>query len=121
MACINRDAVLAAMALDEERVEIEGFDGEWIVKELPGVQQSVVLQGLQPNGEFRTDLYMQKLVAACVVDEGGNRIFDEQDVARFKRPLLSKLTRVAERVNKMNDEETEKNSEAIDNGFSTSG
>ena len=121
MASVNRDAVLSRIELAEQRIEVEGYDGEWILRELTGVEQARLLKGLQANGQFENDVFSKRLVAACIVDDGGNRIFDEKDVARFPRKLLSRLQAVAEDVNKFFElEEVEKNSEATRADSSTS-
>lgn len=122
MASINRDAVLSQIELDEQRIEIDGYEGEWILRELSGIEQAKLLKGLQANGQFENDVFSKRLVAACVVDDGGNRIFDEKDVARFPRKLLARLQDVAEDVNKFFElGEVEKNSEATRADSSTSG
>lgn len=128
---LNKDEILALASRRSTRVvTVDGY-GSFTLREMSGTdrdayQASMVrYQGDQavPNlANLRA-----KLVAACLVDDNGDRIFtsaqDVSELGTLPAKLLSRLADVASEMNGLEDEDIEDlagNSDAAPSGASTS-
>lgn len=103
MPALTRDAFLKSRPrLPTETVEIPDF-GTVIVRGLTGAERDKWEANLLPDRRGKKDLtnLRAKLIVLCVVDENGERIFCDADVAeigQFPAAILSTIFDVAQRL-----------------------
>lgn len=107
---LNRADLLKTLEPKKETVEIDG--GDVIITEIGASD----LIGLYSNEDFLNEsgsLIMNKftpaLVAKCVVDEAGNRIFSDSDIPLLEKASatqFAKIAAVARRLNGLAGTET---------------
>lgn len=124
----SRDAALALLKdrpkhLRQKRVQIS--NGIFIVQELPAAQQSAfeksLLVGKGRNQEVNTQDAKAKMVARCVVDATGARIFTDQDVP-FLGTLpsgdIDALYAASQELSEVSDSGVKDEAEGLKNGQS---
>ena len=122
MAILSREAILAASDIQEEIVPVPEWGGEVIVRGLSGTQRDQFEASVVKQKGKSTELNLKnvraKMIALSVVDEHGNRIFSESDVAALGAKSARALQRVWEKARELSglsDEDVEelaKNSES---------
>jgi len=120
MAILTREAILNASDLLTEVVEVPEWGGSVIVRGLSGAErdhfESSVVEMDGKKVKVKSENMRAKLVALCVVDETGARIFSDQDVAALGQKSAAALDRVfqaAQRLSGLTEvdvQELEKNS-----------
>lgn len=108
---LTREQILAAADLPRESVDVPEWGGTVIVQTMTGADRdafeaSVITADGKPN--LRN--MRAKLVAACVVDESGHRLFTAADIEALggkSASALERISRVAQRLNRMGDEQLE--------------
>ena len=111
MTLLTRDAILAAVDLRRETVDVPEWGGSVIVSEMTGEardawEQSLIAPGSKPN----LINVRARLVAACVVNEDGSRMFTPADVETLGRKsgrALDRVAKVAQRLNGLTDDDVE--------------
>lgn len=103
---LNRDQILEVADLKTETVSVPEWGGEVIVASMTGEARDVWEQSLvvAEGGKSRANLenIRARLVVATVVDENGNRLFTDKDVAilgRKSSAALERVCKVAQRLN----------------------
>ena len=103
MATLQKLDILTMGRLKTETVEVEG--GQVLVSEI-GAADSFALfsdpDNQDENKNIRMATFGPKLVAMCVVDDDGNRLFSNEEapaLARLHPVLFGKLVNAAMRVN----------------------
>ena len=108
MALLSRDAILAVVDLPMELVSVPEWGGEVNVRGLDGkdrdaFEASLVMQ----NGEAVNLANIRaRLAALCIVDEAGERLFSDADMAALGRKsgaALDRVFSVAQRLSGMSD------------------
>lgn len=105
---LNREQLLAALQLKKEVVEIDG--GSVTVSEI-GATDYLKLWDEHRTADDTIDMatFTPALIAACVVDEKGERIFSNEDTALLARsaskPFFA-LSEACRRINGLSGEET---------------
>ena len=95
---LSKDDILQAQDLPIERVSVPEWSGEVLVRGLTGAERDkfeasiVIRKG--DKAEFNPDNMRAKLVALCVVDEQGNRLFSDKDVEFLGKKSAAALDRV---------------------------
>ena len=122
MAILSREAILAASDIQEEIVPVPEWGGEVIVRGLSGTQRDQFEASVVKQKGKSTELNLKnvraKMIALSVVDEHGNRIFSERDVAALGAKSARALQRVWEKARELSGlseedvEELAKNSES---------
>jgi hypothetical protein len=119
MKLLSKDAILKADDLPRQVVEVPEWGGSVMVRGLTGSERdkfeaSVLVKKGKDYDVKLTDL-RARLVVLSVIDEAGNRLFDDNDVAELGKKSASALNRVfeaAQRLSGLTDqdiEELEKN------------
>jgi hypothetical protein len=134
---LNRDAILGAVDVQTEKVDVPEWGGDVIVRGLTGDEldnfQGSVRQ-FRPtfDGKGMEAVLVQegmraKLLVKCLIDENGDRLFTDQDAPALgakNGSVIDKLYDVAARLSGLSEEEQaelEGNSAAgTDSGGSTS-
>lgn len=103
MTLLNRDAILAVQDLHFEDVQVDEWGGSVRVRVMTGAERDSFGSSLiGADGKPSPDGYKAKLVARCLVDEGGNRMFSDAEVALLASKSAAALDRVfavADRLN----------------------
>jgi hypothetical protein len=103
---LNRDQILEASDLKTVVVSVPEWGGDVIVATMTGEARDAWEQSLvvQEGGKSRTNLdnIRARLVMSTVVDEGGNRLFSEKDLALLGRKSSAALERVCKAAQKLN-------------------
>jgi hypothetical protein len=107
---LSREQILAAVDLPRETVEVPEWGGAVIVSTMTGADRDAFEASVLTGGKPDLRNMRAKLVAACVVDEAGNRLFSSSDIEALGRKAASALDRVtkaAQRLNRMGEEQFE--------------
>jgi len=111
MSYLTREQILEAPDVRYEDVAVPEWGGTVRVRSLSGAERDRFEDSItQQNGKgVRKDIknIRAKLVALCVVDESGKRIFTEADVQALGRNssiALDRVCEVAQRLNAMTDD-----------------
>jgi len=115
MALLNRDAILAADDLPRELVSVPEWGGEVYVRCMTGEERdaweaSVVDTSGAGKAKPKLENLRAKLVARTVVDEDGNRLFSDLDVAvlgRKSAAAMDRLYTVAAKLSKISKSDEE--------------
>ncbi|MBC7193862.1 hypothetical protein [Marinobacter sp.] len=106
---LTKDDILQAQDLPTERVSVPEWGGEVIVRGLTGAERDkfeasiVVRKG--DKTDFNPENMRAKLVALCVVDEQGNRLFADEDVkllGKKSAAALDRIFQIAQRLSGLN-------------------
>lgn len=127
---LSRDAILGAEDTLVEKVSVPEWGGDVIVRGLTGTELDSYQNSCRSfeRGEMVPVLgnVRAKLVVRCLVDEAGERLFDDADVDRLGRKagrVIDRLYDVAARLSGITEEmqaELEGNSGAAPSGDSVS-
>lgn len=111
---LSRDAILGADDLEYEELDVPEWGGTVRVRSLSGAERDAyeASMRLQRGKEFIANManIRAKLVAKCVVDENGERIFTDNDAPALGEKSASALDRifeVAARLSRISDEDVE--------------
>ena len=100
---LTREEILLKTSLKKEVLKVEEWGGDIIVSEMSGEARDVWEQSLReksPTGKIISP--RAKLVAFTVVDEQGERVFKDDDIAsigKLSSDALEKICLVAMRLN----------------------
>lgn len=126
-ALLTREAILAASDLRTEDVPMPEWGGDVRLRVLTGTERDAFGKSLiGADGKADMSGYEAKLLALCIVDEAGNRVFSSIDVTALagkSAPALRRAYEVAERLNAMGSaavDTAEKNSASAPSSASTS-
>lgn len=130
MAILTREQIVKADDLEKETVFIEVWNGEVIVRTMTGAERDSYEDSLfETKGANRKVNYANmraKLVARCLVDESGKRLFADKEIAALGEKnsnALDTLYTVAAKLNGIGPKEEEelvKNSESEEKDISIS-
>lgn len=121
MALLTRDQVFAADDTQYVVVPVPEWGGEIRLKSLSGAERDAFEQSslsaeveVGPDGESRRKVDLAniraKLVAACAVDESGQRMFTADDIEALGRrngAALDRLKTAAEKLSKLRKKDLE--------------
>ncbi|MER6534680.1 hypothetical protein ABT215_12895 [Streptomyces sp900105755] len=117
---LNRDAILGAVDVQTEKVDVPEWGGDVIVRGLTGDEldnfQGSIRQfrpsfdgkGMEPV--LVQDGMRAKLLVKCLVDEAGERLFTDQDAPALgakNGSVIDRLYDVAARLSGLSEEEKE--------------
>lgn len=114
MAVLTRDAILGASDIKTRTVSVPEWGGDVLVGTMSGEARDAWEQSLIRKVGAKSEPNLinirARLVAATVVDEDGNRLFTEADVAALGRKssaALERVCKVAQSLNGLGDSELE--------------
>lgn len=114
MPYLTRDQILQAQDLPAEDVEVPEWGGVVRVRALTGAERDAyeasVVRRKGNKMEYDPTNMRAKLVAMCVVDEQGNRVFSDKDVellGRKSAAALDRVFQVAQRLSGLRAEDLE--------------
>lgn len=120
---LTKDQILEANDLKVEEVDVPEWGGSVNVRTMTGADRDAFEASLfqvQADGSRKPNVanMRPRLAALTIVDDSGNRIFDEEDVQALSRKsaaALEKVCTVAQRLNGIGwkaEDDAAKNSEA---------
>lgn len=108
---LTREQILSADDRKRETVQVPEWGGEVSVSNMCGSDRDAFEESIIGSDGKPTLRDMRaKLVARCIVDESGSRIFSDEDVTALGRKsaaALDRCARVAQRLNLIGDKELE--------------
>ena len=115
---LNRDAILGAVDVQTEKVDVPEWGGDVIVRgltgdELDNFQGSIrqfrpTFDGKGMEAVLVQDGMRSKLLVKCLVDEAGERLFTDQDASALgakNGAVIDRLYDVAARLSGLSEEE----------------
>lgn len=129
MPLLSRADILKPRPLPAETVHVPDWGGDVVVRTLSGAERDAFeaanLQGRGRNQRVNLHNLRARLVALCVVDADGKRVFSDEDAEALGRQsarALDQVFAVASRLNGISEgdlEELEKNSASAPSNGST--
>jgi hypothetical protein len=127
MALLSKAAILEAVDLKTEDVEVPEWGGTVRVSVMTGTARDRFME-LQAEGGEKTpvSLFQARVLVSCVVDDSGALMFEPEDVEPLRQRSKAALDRVVEAAMRLNKigadavEEEVKNSDAAQSGDSGS-
>ncbi len=101
---LSRDAILAADDRELEAVDVPEWGGEVLLRALSGADRDAFeleAFGSKQAGEGMRNV-RAKLVSRCIVDQDGNRLFEDADVEALGQKSAAALNRLFEKCRTMN-------------------
>lgn len=121
---LNREAILQADDLERREVSVPEWGGTVFVRGMTGRERDQFEASIVKQKGKNTEINMKnaraKLVALCAVDEEGNRIFSDTDIALLSNKSAKALDRIfamameLSGISKDDMEELTKNSDETD-------
>lgn len=106
MALLSKDDIFGADDLTYEDVEVPEWGGTVRIRVMTGAERNRFEQSVITRRGKHTDLNLdairEKLIALCVVDENGERIFDESDIPALGEKNAAALTRIFDACQRLN-------------------
>lgn len=98
MAILKREEILQAADLQVEEVQVPEWGGSVLVRGMTGAErdqfESTAVERKGTTYHVNMQNVRARLAAACVVDEGGERMFSEKDVEALGKKSGAALQRV---------------------------
>ncbi len=112
MSLLSKEDVLKAQDAKFEEIAVPEWGGTVRVSTMSGFAKERFEASLSiKNGNINATNVRAKLVAACLVDEKGDLIFNESDIEALSKKsclALDRVVTVAQRLNIIGDAEVEK-------------
>lgn len=100
MARLTRDEILKALDLPTEELEVPEWGGSVLVRGMTGTERDAfeveIVSMHGKKAELQRENIRAKLVARCIVDDEGKRVFTDADVEKLGQKSASALDRVFE-------------------------
>jgi hypothetical protein len=125
MPLLSKEQILAVDDLTYEDVEVPEWGGTVRVRMLTGAERDKFEESVMTRKGRQVDvklaLLRAKLVALTVVDEAGQRLFEERDVAALGQKsavALNRVFEVAQRINGLTEKDVNELTENLSDGRS---
>lgn len=103
MATLTKEQILGADDVAREAVEVPEWGGKVFVSEMTAASRMEwELDVFDGEGKPLTDNWQVKLVARCVVDKNGNRLFSADDIEALGRKSKDAIRRLYDKANALN-------------------
>lgn len=113
MSQLTKAAILEAQDLTTELIEVPEWGGSLTVRTMTGSERDVFEDSISKatvNGRVDLRGLKVKLVVLTVLDDSGDRLFDDSDMAELNKKSASAIDRifqVAQRLNGLTNEDVE--------------
>ena len=122
-----RRAIMAADDIHTEEIEVPEWGGKFLVRALTGTQRDAYENSMMSikKGDLKTDMRNRrvKLVALCLVDEHGKRVFGSEseiaDLGGKSSAAINRVYEAAARLSGIREEDVENAEENFDLGQSS--
>lgn len=118
MALLRKSDILGASDLPTREVAVPEWGGEVLVRGLTGQQRDAFemkMASAQKAGNAHDVDFRASLVVRCIVDESGERLFTDKEVAQLGRKSGSALDRVFDVVRELSGMSKAASKEAAEN------
>jgi hypothetical protein len=108
---LTRDQILGAQDIERELVPVPEWSGDVYVQMMSGTDRDAYEVESLLAADKRLVNMRAKLAVRCIVDENGVKLFTQNDVDALgakSYAALERVVTVAQRINKLTDEEMEK-------------
>lgn len=109
---ISKEQILAADDLPRERITVKAWGGDVMIRTMTGEERDAFEESLidrSGDGPRRNMLnFRAKLLSRCIVNDKGNRLFEEGEIEALGRKnggILDMLSAVAQRLNRLSDDD----------------
>lgn len=99
---LTKEAIFAAQDLKTESVSVPEWGGDVLVQTLTGTAKDDIERGCFEDNKSGKINVRARYVAACIVDEKGNRLFTEQDIEALGRKSAKVLDRLFDKASELN-------------------
>ncbi|MCL1126708.1 hypothetical protein [Shewanella surugensis] len=116
MTLLSRESILKKADLSYENVDVPEWGGTVRVQELSGKQREEYELSMLVDGEYQSTDFKIKLLSRSLVDEGGDLLFNSDDIEKLSGKSSIVVNRLFDVANKLSHisvetlEEAEKNS-----------
>lgn len=117
---LSRDAILGASDIQSEIVDVPEWGGQVRVQGMSGTDRDAfeasLIKGKGKNTSVNYNNLRAKLLVRSIVDDAGERIFGEHDIAALgakSSAALNRVYNVAQRLNGLSDEDVEELTEGL--------
>ena len=112
MSILTREAILSAKDLKTETVRVPEWGGDVIVSTMTAASRDAWEMSLvtEEKGKINTANFSARLLAHCVVNERGERIFTEKDALELGKKsarAMNRCVKVIQRLNALTDSDLE--------------
>jgi hypothetical protein len=121
MALLNKDLILAADDLETVDVDVPEWGGSVRLRTLTGGErdkfESDMIDQRGKSNKMNLVNLRARLVALCAVDEGGKRMFGDNEVTKLgakSAAVLDKLFVAAQKLNGMTQQDVEELTEGFE-------
>jgi hypothetical protein len=109
---LKLDDILNAEDTPREKLDVPEWGGEVWVRCLPSMEKDRFDTRVSAGGKVNLENFKARLVAYCLCDEDGHPLCvdpekDAESLGRKSGPAITRLYRVAARLNRMRDEDIE--------------
>ncbi len=99
MSTLTRDMILRAVDIRTERVDVPEWGGAVIVRGMTALERDTMLKAVDPKADHISDSELKAFLCAhCIMDEHGNSLFSDQDIATLQTKNPAILDRISNRV-----------------------
>lgn len=103
MAVLTKEQILGAKDIETVTVSVPEWGGKVIVSEMSAsARVEWELVAFDGDGNPMADDWQVKLLARCIVDEGGDRLFSAEDIAELGKKSRKAIKRLYEAAVKIN-------------------
>ncbi len=106
MPALNRNQILAAQDIKTQTVSVPEWGGDVIVKTMSGTERDAfemsILQERGDDEKKNVANYRSRLLVKCLVDDNGNPVFSDADIAELgakSAVAMDRILTVAQRLN----------------------
>ncbi|WP_313274762.1 hypothetical protein [Stenotrophomonas sp.] len=102
MTLLNKSQILAASDRKTEDLEVKEWGGTVRISTMSASDRDKWEQDTYGGEKTKTDDFRARFVALCLVDEKGDRLFTDKDVAQLGAKSAAALDRVFRAAQKLN-------------------
>jgi hypothetical protein len=98
---LNREEILATNDLSREEVDVPGW-GKLLIREMTAADRITFEEFIKPEGVFDRANFYPMLAVRTIVDQDGNRLFEDAEYPALAGKSLKALEAVAEAAMRLN-------------------
>jgi hypothetical protein len=108
---LNKEQILSSQDLKTEQVDVPEWSGSILIGTMTGAARDAWEQSLVgQKGKANIVNIRARLIAACAVDESGNRLFSDDDaeaLGKKSAAALDRCAKVAQKLNRLTEADLE--------------
>ena len=108
MKFLSRDEILSVDDLPFKDVDVPEWKGTVRVRTLRGVDRANLVASISVSKDGAPSDWIERMVAACAIDENGNQLFTENDIAEISKKNSRAIQRLFDAADALNTITSEK-------------